>query len=146
MVILLVGCLIFAYSLKTIEKILMSLLHTSEGHSAQILELNRFMRDKNIAASLQHDVRENLKYNLQIHHRYNNGAAYEIVKSLSPPLQNELKSAANSIIFEKQQLFRRFSQELKLSLVPIIRESHLLPGETVPSGAAPEQSLIYFIE
>ena len=73
---------------------------------------------------------------------YSNEQAHQIIRSLSRPLMIEIKKKMSEKFFRSQRLFEKFSEDLRYSLIPHLREQQYLPGQYIEDG---ESVSLYYV-
>ena len=145
-IIMMIACMVFAYSMNTIGEVLKSILGFSAQISDNLYVINSYMKNKKINTNIQFQVREYLYYYWKHNQQNQQEQAMSLIQHLPDGLQQSLLREANSIVFRNNEIFNQFSDELKEKVVPLIQELQCPPEFVFFEKDVLDDSSVYFIE
>ncbi|KAL4510183.1 hypothetical protein ABPG72_010376 [Tetrahymena utriculariae] len=146
-IIMIISCGVFAYSMNTVGAILESFNEDSVklNHNMQII--NYYMERKNVGKLTRDQIREYLYYYWKEEKERDQEGEEKIINILSDNLKKHLLMESKNVVLKKSPIFRNnFSDEIKEKIVPLIREYRCYPEEVICLEGLIDDCSIYFIE
>ncbi|KAL4466997.1 hypothetical protein ABPG74_010594 [Tetrahymena malaccensis] len=115
--------------------------------SKKMQVINLYMSKKNISKQMQYAIREYLDYYWREASERDQESEQKIISQLSDTLRENLVIEANKIVLKNSPVFRKyFSNQLKQSIVSLIKEYRCTPEELICSEGDIDDCSIFFIE
>ncbi|EAR97004.2 cation channel family protein (macronuclear) [Tetrahymena thermophila SB210] len=146
-IIMIISCGVFAYSMNTVGAILESFNEDSVKlkHNMQII--NYYMERKNVGKLTRDQIREYLYYYWKEEKERDQEGEEKIINILSDNLKKNLLMESKNVVLKKSPIFRNnFSEEIKEKIVPLIKEYRCYPEEVICLEGLLDDCSIYFIE
>ncbi|KAL4497691.1 hypothetical protein ABPG73_020788 [Tetrahymena malaccensis] len=146
-IIMIISCGVFAYSMNTVGAILESFNEDSVKlkHNMQII--NYYMQRKNVGKLTRDQIREYLYYYWKEEKERDQEGEEKIINILSDNLKKHLLMESKNVVLKKSPIFRNnFSEQIKEKIVPLIKEYRCYPEEVICLEGLLDDCSIYFIE
>jgi len=146
MISVLLGCLVYAYTISSIGMILQEMSKQNVEFNHKISIINQFMIRKNINRDLQRRIREYLRYLWMVENTQNIEEEQKIIDFLSPSLKEELLIEAHGAILQNYPIFFANFAEISLrKVVSKVKEIRLFPDDKVFFENEDDDSSVYFV-
>ncbi|EGR31744.1 hypothetical protein IMG5_102980, partial [Ichthyophthirius multifiliis] len=145
-IMVLLGSLVFAYTVNTIGSIFQELAQKEADFNQKRYEMSVYMRSRQINIDIQVRVMKYMEY-IKRQEDDNPIKGEQILNCLSNNLKNEIQKDFYGRILKSSKLFNlKFSNEFLLELSVYFKERVCGPGEIVYQQGCQEENDIYFVQ
>ncbi|CAD8198652.1 unnamed protein product [Paramecium pentaurelia] len=138
------ACLWFSYSINFIGSIMNDITQNQVERSQKMRVINKYMTQRKIPFSLQHQVKEYLTYRWKEDDEVDLQMEQILLEQLSDELKEELEKQAYKVFIQKSELLQKqFSLEFRNALFKSIKRKIIQPQHTFQSEINGQQHLCF---
>ncbi|CAK79092.1 unnamed protein product (macronuclear) [Paramecium tetraurelia] len=138
------ACLWFSYSVNFIGAIMNDITQNQVERSQKLRVINKYMTQRQIPFSLQHQVQEYLTYRWKEDDEVDLEMEQLLLEQLSDELKEELEKQANKVFIKKSELLQKyFSAEFRNALFKSIKRKIIQPQNIFSTEMNGHQHLCY---
>ncbi|CAD8200400.1 unnamed protein product [Paramecium pentaurelia] len=138
------ACLWFSYSVNFIGTIMNDITQNQVERSQKMRVINKYMTQRQIPFSLQHQVKEYLQYRWKEDDEVDLQMEQILLEQLSDELKEELEKQAYKVFIQKSELLQKqFSLEFRNALFKSIKRKIIQPQHTFQSEINGQQHLCF---